>query len=482
MRLVTKILLTLGISLLALPYSTSAVADNEQELGLAGYLSQVQNKNQSYQSSIEQAEGAKGREREADLIFSPSLFMDGQIASDSKLSSIPLPGISYDHVETKTASLGISQTLKFGLTAKLSYDLDYTNYVNLPGGTPYYDASPVLELRQSLWKNGFGRSDQANEQAIAAQAEVDRWNAENQRSSLMVNAETVYWRLVVARELVRIQQRALDEATSIYNYVSRRAALNLTDESDALQAKASMDNSRLNLKSAQDDALAATRIFNAHRNLESSTQVPRLVPIDWEHLKSLHIPKRQGDRADVRSASAQMYASVASSRIQAENDKPTLDVYGKYAMNGREISTTDALSSSFSSGRPSAAIGVRFVLPLNFDASKNARLGALKQVHASELSFQQKVIDQDNDWNDLTQRIADAQERLKLADTIIQSQKEKLEFERKKLKQGRTTTYQVLLFEQDYTGAEYSKTNAALQVLSLFTQTKLYQAEKGQEK
>jgi outer membrane protein TolC len=57
------------------------------------------------------------------------------------------------------------------------------------------------------------------------------------------------------------------------------------------------------------------------------------------------------------------------------------------------------------------------------------------------------------------------------------AQRAKLENERVRLRQGRATTYQVLLFEQDYSQAQVSRVMTATELLSLKTQLKLYHGE-----
>ena len=85
-----------------------------------------------------------------------------------------------------------------------------------------------------------------------------------------------------------------------------------------------------------------------------------------------------------------------------------------------------------------------------------------------------KLLDQQQAWSDLVARLSDAKTRLGLAFTIETAQKQKLEYEKQRLKEGRTTTYQVLLFEQDYSQAEYAKAKAAAQVLDFSARLKLY--------
>jgi outer membrane protein TolC len=446
--------------------------DSRKILTLGEYLDQVQGSNLTAQGSNEQREGAKGRSREADLIFSPSLFANAQVENDQKLPTIPVPGFDYNFEDTRNYSLGVSETTSFGLQGKLYYALDYTDY-DFPGmPTYFYDARPVIELTQSLWQNGFGRSDRANEEATRAQAESDRWNAQSTHDTLIVNAETSYWKLAIDRELVKIQERALDQAKAIYEYDVHKANMNLVDHADELQSKASYESKKLDLKSAQDDMEAATIAFNSYRNSQAVSE--ELMSVDWAKLQIETPSATTGMRADVKASEASTRAAVANAKILVEKDKPVFNVYADYALNGRDTTLSPSLSNSFDSGRPTLTMGLKLTIPLNFGAASDAQKGAELNAAGADHIYQQKLRDQESDYQTLLKNLSNARQRLALSVTIEEAQLIKLEYEKKRLKQGRTTTYQVLEFEQDYTAAEYARTNAASQVLNYAAQLKLY--------
>ena len=440
---------------------------------MEGYLSEVRRQNWTYQGSVEQKIGSAGRRREADLLFSPSLYSSIQVKDDKKPSDLPV--MSYDKIETRNYSVGISQLTRFGMSTKLYYAMDYSHYL-MPDQpmSGYYAARPVLEITQPLWRNGFGRSDRSNEEAVKAQSESEAWNAESNRQNLLVDAEMAYWDLAIARELVQIQERSLHESDAIYEYVSRRARMNLTDQADVLQAKASLETKRLDLKAARDDEAVAKRAFNTYLNRSESEEAPVLSSVPWKEMPSIETTKQPQTRADVLAAEAQSKASVANARMLAEKDKPSLDLYFSHASNGWDSGTASAVSDSFSWNRPTTTAGLTFSIPLNYSAAKDALRGAQHEESAAQWTYRQKLLDQQQAWSDLLARLSDAKTRLELAFTIESAQKQKLDYEKQRLKEGRTTTYQVLLFEQDYSQAEYAKAKAAAQVLDLSARLKLY--------
>jgi outer membrane protein TolC len=475
------------LSILTLALGSYAKAD--PVLTLDGFIQEVRTRNHAYQGAVETREGSVGRAREADLLTSPSLFSTFQYISDSKLPV--LPSFAYDSVNTENFTLGLSEQFDFGLKARLYYAYDYTKYVNatIPGVTsldPAFfsprDARPVLELSLPIWGGGFGRTIRAQKEATVAQARSEQYTAENQVREISVQAETAYWALAVNRELVAIQERAVKEAQATYDYNDKKVKRNLAESSDLLQSEAALESAKLSLKAARDNERSAARQFNTVRNATGDAVSEILAPIDWDAFEKNIVPTvMPGNRADVEAAGAQSQSAQATAKVAVENDRPTLEVYGSYALNGRSYqSFSDTLSNSLDSGRPTSIVGVRFNMPLNFTAQSEARHGAERQSLGAELRYQQTLSDQNQQWSDLTNRLHDAQDQYHYARVIENVQKKKLENEKQQLRRGRSTTFQVLQFEQDYTNSQLIRARAGAQALDLRSQLKRYQSSISQ--
>lgn len=452
-------------------------------LPLDGYLKQVREQNQGYRASVEKREASRLRRTEADLIFAPQLLSNLTLRFDGKLPTLPF--FTYRRLDTHQFELGVQQQFSFGLKAKVAYQIDYVGYVNAMGlqGNPllsFYDARPVLELSMPLWQNAFGSSARATQLLQEAQADAEQFGAEATRRSLELKAQSVYWQLAIAREIVRQQEVAVQAAESLHAYVTKKVALSLGDRADALQAKASLETRKLALKSSRDQERAAARAFNALRNASPNDTPEALEPIDFEAIVKYEPPAKHGTRADVKAAEAQSKLAIASSVQLRERNKPQFDVFTSAALNGRDRqlgTLAGALSDSYSANRPTFTVGFKFLMPLDFGTTADARRAAAQLEGAAELELRQKQLDQEQDWADLTARLVDARDRYELATQIESVQQEKLVYERRRLRQGRTTTFQVLQFEQEYTGASLARASAAAEVLQLVTQLKLYEGD-----
>lgn len=466
-----SILLFLAAGLLGGAAGAAAGQSPEGVFTLDEYLRQVRTQNGSYRSAVEKQAGARGVEREADLVFGPSLFADAEARSDQE------PGYQslYRQIDTQSYDLGLSYASDFGLQAKVYYEFSHDLYYLQGDRARYSNGSWVAKVSLPLLKNGFGRSDRANGEISRFQARADAWNAETTRREMLVSAEIAYWQLAVCRELVGIQQRALEATQSIFQYNRQRAGMNLTDRADMLQSRADLESKKLSLKTAQDNENAALRNFNACRNAAPGETPPALQTIDYGKIHNLEIPETHAGRPDVMAAEAEARVAEANACIKEENNKPALDAYVGYALNGGAESPGDAVSDSFGAERPTAIAGVAFAMPLNMAAAGDARAGARRQAEAARLAYEQKLRDQESDWADLLAKLKNAKERFLMSITIEEAQKLKLDYERERLKRGRTSTYQVLQFEGDYLNAEYSRASAAYEVLNLSAQTCYYQ-------
>lgn len=466
--------------------------EQSHALSLNEYLSQVQTSNSGQIGAEKQAQAAGEKMAEANLLFRPTFFAEGTMVSDGKQSNPAL--LRYDRVEANKYSVGLAQQFSFGLQGKLYYQLAQTKYVNstLPSlGAPdnYYDANPALELSMPLWGNGFGRTSRAQQSLILFGNQTEEYASKSQKKAFEIEAESAYWSLVASQETVKTQKNALASAQGILSYLRKKSNMRLGEDSDVLQAEALVAARNLELRRAASEEQAARKNFNAQRNLVSDQVPENLDPIPYQDLKNISVPtKRPSDRYDVKAAQAQAEAAVANAKLVAERNKPTLDIYGSYALNGRDSdSASNARSNLVGGDRGTQAIGLRLNVPLDFSSSSKVRSGArlAEAAQRDQLNYKQMI--QEKDWALLGQGLQDAKESLELAEKLVAAQQAKLEKEKTRFKQGRATTYQVLLFEQDQSQAEVIRTQIAAQLLALRSGIKAYEtsessSEKTEEK
>lgn len=453
-------------------------AFNANALTLDEYLNAVEENSLTYKAAKAQAEGSEYVVREADLITSPKLFALGRSSSDNKLPSPPMK--LSDKTRTDTLQLGVSQTFDFGLDLKLSVLANKFNFEGYTGqgDKKYWDAQPALEFTMPLWAGGFGRLVKAQKEVVKKQNQADAYANRSLSLQTLMQAENAFWSLSLAQERIKIQERGLAAARNIYNYVNRQKNKNLGETADVLQAGALVEGYQLQVKQASNELERSKRQFNLFLNKDSNAAVEELVNVDYKYLLAVRFSQeRPGDRYDILAQKAQIELTKASSDLILERNRPQLNLMGGYTMQGRDRTDSyDAVSNSFDNDRSAKYIGVQFQVPLNLKALNDARLGAQRLKDAASIRDANIDYTQDQEWIDLRAKLDETQSALKLTMDMEKAQKLKLENERVRLRQGRTTTYQVLLFEQDYTNAQASTLNLANQIVAYNAQLKLYQA------
>lgn len=455
-----------------------------QSLSLENYLDQVKGGNASFQEATTKAEATSGLLKEADLVFTPELFAEARTGFDQKLQRPSF--FIYDGMSTSSYKIGVSKKTRIGLKASVSYlltDMEINGAEAMLGNdTRFTDGAAQFEVSMPLWKDGFGRSNRANEEITRAQANVNKYAAESQSSGILVNAEIAYWRLASAAEQLTIEEQSLTSAKNIHAYVLDKKRKDLGESADVLQAKALIEAYSLQVQQAEAEYRSAQREFNFYLNRQAHENVPPLQRLNFEELALVEIPStRPGNHPDIEVSRSQAKLAKASSVVAAEKNKPQLDLYGSYTTYGQDVGLGSTINESYRFNRDGAYIGVQFSMPLAVSSMNEAKKSAQLNATAAEQNLKFLQYAQDQQWIDLVEKINDAKQSLKLATLMEKAQKEKLENERVRLRQGRTTTYQVLLFEQDYNQAQASRVKSAARILNLKSQSKLYQVHSESE-
>lgn len=457
---------------------TLTLALQSQAMGLSEYLELMQQENLAFKGSKKKEESAVLLTSEAGLMTSPTFFVEARKSFDTTLGTPPMS--MYDKYENQTIGVGISNQFEFGLQTKFSYQAVKNSY---EGSTfnpdKYWDFSPNVELSLPLWANGFGSTVRAQKTLTKAQNETEALAELANQKGLLVEAEITYWQLASARERLKIQDEALQSAKKIHTYVQGQKNKNLGESADVLQANALVEAYTLQLQQSKNETQKLERAFNQILNREAGTPILQLDKISYNELENFAVPtNRPGEKVDVLIKKSQTTIAEASSALVKERNRPRLDLMGGYSLQGRNEEAGRAFKNSKETKHDSGYVGLMFSVPLDFSATKDARAGAERLNEASKLQLNHALSTQDKDWNNLRETMQEAKLSLKLARGLENAQKVKLENERVRLRQGRATTYQVLLFEQDYSQSQAGRVLAATELMALKAQLKLYHGEK----
>jgi len=454
--------------------SPALAAEARPSISLDVFLRQVETGNLGVRAATEASRGAVLRAAEADLLLAPTLFGSFQTLNDKKPSAFfPFP-----QTINNGYTLGIQKLFSFGLQAKLQYGFNYVSYPTFR--PPFYEGRPEISITQPLWRNRFGSETRANREAIEASALANRYAQSFQRKASLAEAEGTYWRYAVANENLTVQKSALQRSQKIHDWSARRAKFNLSDPSDLYQAQAALQIAKLRVQASEDESRSAARAFNQARGFESDEVAENVDVLTIESIASLNVPAREGNRDDVRAAEQASRIAVASATASIDKNSPSLDAYATYAWNSQQSTLSDGLRESLNADKRTIVVGVKFSAPLNFGALSDSKAGLGKERDAAELTYQRRLFDQEKDWRELTERFENAKRRLLLSQAVEATQGRKLRHERDRQETGRTTTYQVLIFEQDFAQSELSRIQAQAEVLTLYARLKIYSTDASQ--
>ena len=113
-------------------------------------------------------------------------------------------------------------------------------------------------------------------------------------------------------------------------------------------------------------------------------------------------------------------------------------------------------------------------MPLDFWTASDVKEGYEKEAIGAEMKHQRKLFEQEQEWASLNKKLLEAQKRLSLATNYEDAQRAKYEYERIRHSKGRSTTFYVLQFEQDYALAQVNRLKAQTEVLGLVAQMKTF--------
>lgn len=441
-----------------------------QQLTLDQFLTAIQGANPGFKAAQMAVESSKGLQVESELAYSPILYSTIQYSEDGKPSF--LPSFSYDKIVNQSYNLGVSKKFTFGLQSNFYYLLSQTTY---DGAFPTYaEGRPTLELTQSLWRNGWGKETQAQVAVARASAEAGEYEQSFVRKGVLVQAESAYWRLALARQSFDLAKENLARAEKILQWTKRRVNLSLADKADLLMTTTGWQKRTLDLKIAQNEMRAASSAFNEIRGVIGDSVPEALETISPALIEKIKAPEKMQDREDLLAAQKRLELAKAQSELGVERNKPTLDLFGTYAFNSREDIKSEAVSESLQGKQPTKIIGLKFSTPLSFETMAEAKKSYQSQVKAAELSYQKIKLAQDQDWNQLVLRLNEAKDRYQTAEELEKIQKEKLDYERDRQERGRTTLFQVLNFETDYLDAQKLRLVMLNELLQITSQMKLY--------
>lgn len=422
-------------------------------LDYSSYQNEVLSKNSSMVGLKASIDSYHQKEKESNLVFSPQVFANFFYSQDERETLNPqFMGVT---TTVKNYEVGLKQQTPWGQQLSLSYQSQYIGLNGTILTSPLaYEVGPKIELTQSLWKNFFGQESRAQRSFIKSQNAALYYQDLHNYKLLLMQTKMLYFNTYIAKESLRLQLESLKRAQEILTWAQKRSQRQLADESDYLQAQAQVLSKEFEVRVARENLSSVEKKFQSMRGNDHSTLSETLVPLNAEELLSYMAPSEYIPRAEFQAFEEQLNLHISQSVISAHRYKPTFEIFGQMHYQGRDPEYSIADNEAWDRKNEWWVVGLRFMAPIYFLDSSDT-IGAYEiqqQVAAKQL--EQKKIDEFSAWNNLIEQLEQKKERYKISKKLQAVQKKKIDVERTRLKQGRTTTYQVLMFEIDYLNAE----------------------------
>lgn len=474
-----KKIIGLGLGL----WLASGLALAQQKLTLEDYLRQVQSQGTNYQAAKAQAEGYEKQSHQQDLTYSPQLVASYNHLDDQSQQSTVL---STTETLADTAGVSLVDKLPFGPSVAVGYSFNDINLTYSPlllsafasmGGSSnlflnsYYQLSPVVSLSVPLFKDFGGVQTSAGVKAVQYGLESAEKLSAFQMEGIIFNAKVAYWNLALAREQVDIRKDTLDRNQKIWDWTKRRVARNLADPPDALQAEASVRQAELDLQTALNSERSARLAFNRYRN-GATEEVPEQLEALEDSLLEVKVafPSKLPERTDLQAVEAQTRQMKATYDETYQNIYPDITAFASWRGNGLDPNFQNANNIAFGTDHPTWMLGAQFNLSLDLFTAERTAEGYKRQYDSSILGLQDKKLEVDQDWRDLQDRLADVDKRLAMAADIESLQQQNADAEKNQLALGRTTQFQLLSIENQYSLARLSRLSLVAEKLGLLAQ------------
>jgi len=345
--------------------------------------------------------------------FDPLLTSSFNNQRTKSPTSTQLQGATILNSLSQTTQVGYSQTFETGTNFQTSFTAiknstnSSFNFLNPSIGTTLSFA-----LTQPLLRN---RGLFPNRAPIL----IAQRNLKQARASFLAEVNNVilqvvanYWNVVLAREVLSVQQKSLEEAQKSYDHDKKALSLGALPPLDIYRSESQVASRRVGVIQAE---YAVKQADDQFRRGISADLDPAIRALDLEmtdrpdpvgELPNMDIPttlaRAIANRPELEAVHQQLAADELSIRLAHNSLKPDLELSGFYAGNGLagndptvgNTGLTDSLSQSFHFTFPAYGASLSLTLPVrhhNAEANLADSLVGLRRDQYQERGTNQNI-------------------------------------------------------------------------------------------
>lgn len=301
----------------------------------------------------------------------------------------------------------------------------------------------------------------------------DQYGLQLQLMQTLTQLEQAYYHLIYLRESVKVQELAAQASDRLVSENKKKLEVGAMAELDLASAEAQAAHDRAAIINAKSFLGTQERVLKRF----ITDQIAKWADVGIVPSGTLTAPKQQFDRQsswkkalESRPDYQQAKLNVEQAGIQLKYNFnqmfPELDVFGTFGYNGSGVVFSGALYDIQQQNLPTWTVGGQISMPL-------ANVGSRNNYKAQKLSMQQIVLAMKQKERDILIKVDDDVGTLLSDYNSVQAthaqrlyEEQALDAEQKKLANGKSTTYQVLLVQRDLTSAR----GAEIQALDQYNQ------------
>jgi outer membrane protein TolC len=369
---------------------------------------------------------------------------------------------------------GLAPTgLNYQLSARASDQYGTRPDLVTGGRTPFENATAnaaAATLTQPLLRNFWIDTPRAN---IYISKNRLKYSEQALRFRLMqtINAvEQAYYNLIFARENLKVQEAAVLSADRLVQENKKKVEVGAMAPLDERSAEAQASASRAQLIDAQRAVEAQENIL---KNLitdqyaewhdvnlipaENLIAVPEVLNLQQSWQNGMRL------RPDLAQARLDLERSEIFMKLDFNQLFPSLDVIGQYGYQGSGNEFSRALGQVKDMDNPFWYYGAQLRYPLGSRIERNNYKTSKVQKKQAELLFKQKEQSVLVEIDDAVKQIRSSFERITATRDARAFAESALDAEQKKLENGKSTSYEVLLKQRDLTAARFDEIQALAQ-------------------
>ncbi len=323
--------------------------------------------------------------------------------------------------------------------------------------TPAVNLSVTQPLLKNLWID-LPRLTMQLERKNLMQTQAD---VRLQVIQTATDVANTYNDLIAAKESVRVQQKALELAERLQVENKKRVEVGTMTQLELDDAGAQVARSKADLITAQQQAAIAQ---NTLKKLVSD-DFASLVDVRFEPTATLSAVPEGFNRLDSWHKGMTLRPDLERARLDLEKQKiqmrfsrnqlfPQLDLTGGYGLGGQDKTLTTSLDDIGAQRNPNFSGGIRLTIPLSNKKARNEYQASKLNNQKLLLQYKQKEQAAMVEIENAILNAQSALERVQANEASRHYSDSVLWAEQKKLENGKSTSYQVLLRQRDLTQAE----------------------------